>query len=159
MSKSPTFLAKRLRAEGEKMTAYFTDLSEDDWTCVIYAEEGNWTIHSILLHLVTAEQAFYKLFVSVLEGGKGATEDFDLDRYNARQQEKFKDLTPEVLLEQYQEIRVKMANWVEALTEEDLKIEARHPHPQLGVITVEEMVKMVYTHNQMHYRDIKKNRN
>ena len=156
MPKLPNFLAKRLRADGEKMTTFFTDLNDTDWERIIYAEEGNWTIRSILLHLVTAEQAFYKLFASVLEGGEGAAEDFDLDRYNARQQEKFKDLSTDILLEQYQEIRDQMANWVETLTEDDLKIEARHPHPQLGVITMEEMVKMVYTHNQMHYRDIKK---
>ncbi len=156
MPKSPSFLAKRLRIEGEKMLAFFDELNPEDWERVIYADEGNWRVRSILLHLVTAEQAFYQLFQNILEGGEGASPDFDLDRYNARQQEKYKDLALETLLEEYKQIRAKMADWVESLSEESLLIKARHPHPDLDIITLEEMIKMVYTHNQMHYRDIKK---
>jgi len=54
----------------------------------------------------------------------------------------------------FQDVRAKMATWVETLNEEDLQKEGRHPF--LGETTVEEMIKLVYRHNQIHYRDMRK---
>ena len=153
MPKSPQFLAKRLRSEGEKMTAFFTELSDADWNQTVYTEGETWTIRNVLVHFVTAEQGFLKLFPEIVAGGEGASEDFDIDRYNARQQERAQELSIEKLLLQYQDVREKMATWVESLSADDLAKEGRHPF--LGKTTVEEMVKLVYRHNQIHYRDMR----
>ena len=153
MPKSPQFLAKRLRSEGEKMTAFFTELSDADWNQTVYTEGETWTIRNVLVHFVTAEQGFLKLFPEIVAGGEGASEDFDIDRYNARQQEKAQELSIEELLLKYQDVREKMATWVESLSAADLAKEGRHPF--LGKTTVEEMVKLVYRHNQIHYRDMR----
>ena len=153
MSKSPQFLAKRLRSEGEKMTAFFTELSDADWNETVYTEGETWTIRNVLVHFVTAEQGFIKLFADIVGGGEGASADFDVDRYNARQQEKAQGLSPEELIVRYQNIRAKMATWVEGLDEADLAKEGRHPF--LGETTLEEMIKLVYRHNQIHYRDMR----
>ena len=154
MPKSPQFLAKRLRSEGEKMTAFFAELGDADWNKTVYTEGETWTIRNVLVHFVTAEQGFLKLFPSIVAGGEGASEDFDVDRYNARQQEKSQALTAQELLAQYQTVREDMATWVETLAKTDLAKEGRHPF--LGETTVEEMIKLVYRHNQIHYRDIRK---
>ena len=153
MPKSPQFLAKRLRSEGEKMTAFFAELSDADWNQTVYTEGETWTIRNVLVHFVTAEQGFLKLFPEIVAGGEGASEDFDIDRYNARQQEKAQELSIEELLLKYQDVREKMATWVESLSAADLAKEGRHPF--LGKTTVEEMVKLVYRHNQIHYRDMR----
>ncbi len=153
MPKPPQFLAKRLRSEGEKMTAFFAELSDPDWDQTVYTEGETWTIRSVLVHFVTAEQGFLKLFPDIVAGGEGAAADFDIDRYNARQQEKAQALTPQELLVQFQDVRAKMAEWVEGLGEADLAKEGRHPF--LGETTVEEMIKLVYRHNQIHYRDMR----
>jgi hypothetical protein len=58
------------------------------------------------------------------------------------------------LLEQYKEIRSNSIDWVSGLKEDELEIEGRHPF--LGVSTIREMIKMLYIHNQTHYRDMKK---
>ena len=154
MPKSPQFLAKRLRSEGEKMTAFFAGLDGVDWEKTVYTEGGEWTIRNVLAHFVTAEQAFLKLLPSIVDGGEGVSKDFDIDRYNARQQEKAQELNPQELLEEFQDIRAKMAAWVETLNAEDLQKEGRHPF--LEKTTVEEMIKLVYRHNQIHYRDMRK---
>lgn len=154
MPKSPAFLAKRLRSEGEKTTAFFAGLDEADWNQTVYTEGGEWTIRNVLVHFVTAEQAFLKLFPSIIDGGEGVSKDFDLDRYNARQQEKAQKLSPQELLVQFQDIRIKMAAWAETLSAEDLQKEGRHPF--LETTTLEEMIKLVYRHNQIHYRDMRK---
>lgn len=157
MSDTPEFLAKRLRSEGEKMTEYFASLDEAAWMQTVYTEGDEWTIRNVLSHFVTSEKAFLKLFANIIESGSGASKDFDVDRYNARQQEKTEALLPQELLIQYQEIRAKMAAWVETLDETDLEKEGRHPF--LGETTLAEMIKLVYRHNQIHYRDIRKGRN
>ncbi len=154
MPKSPQFLAKRLRSEGKKMSAFFSNLDDAAWMSTVYTEGGEWTIRSVLAHFVTAEQSFLKLFLSIVEGGKGVSEDFDVDRFNAHQQEKTEDLSPSELLIAFQDVRAKMAEWVETLSEEDLQKEGRHPF--LEETKVEEMIKLVYRHNQIHYRDMRK---
>jgi hypothetical protein len=81
-------------------------------------------------------------------------EDFEIDRYNASQQKKTRELTPLELLEQFKTIRAQMTAFVASLTEADLAKQGRHPF--LGQTTLAEMIKMVYRHNQIHYRDLRK---
>lgn len=147
-------LAAKLKSEGEKLMSFFTGLTDDQWKLEVYTEGTVWTIRSILAHLMTAERAFVKLFENIRQGGSGVSEDFVIDRYNARQQEKTQDLSPEELLKQFQSVRAEMISWVSSINDTDLERTGRHPF--LGVTTLREMVKMVYIHNQIHYRDIRK---
>ena len=153
MPKSPQFLAKRLRSDGEKMTAFFAELSDTEWQKTIYTEGETWTIRNVLAHFVTAEQGFLRLFAEILDGSEGVPSDFDIDRYNARQQEKVQELSPQELLVRYQDVRAKMAAWVESLSADDLAKQGRHPF--LGETTLEDMIMLVYRHNQIHYRDMR----
>ncbi|MBI1794899.1 MAG: DinB family protein [Chloroflexi bacterium] len=154
MPETPTMLVDKLKSEGEKYSSFYGGLTDEQWRLEVYTEGAVWTVRSILAHLVTAERAFVKLFENIRQGGPGAAEDFSIDRYNASQQEKTKELNPHELLEQYKSVRARMIEWVSALTEADLQKTGRHPF--LGVTTLREMIKMVYLHNQIHYRDLKK---
>jgi hypothetical protein len=82
-----------------------------------------------------------KLFESIRHGGAGSTDDFSIDRYNAAQQVKAKDLLPAALLEQYKEIRAGSVAWVAGLKDEELEIRGRHPF--LGETVIREMIKML----------------
>ena len=62
--------------------------------------------------------------------------------------------SPDELLVEFREVRNKMCQWVEALSEHDLERSGRHPY--LGRVSLLEMIKMVYLHNQIHLRDIRK---
>ncbi len=154
MPETPAMLADKLRSEGEKYAAFFAGLTDDQWKLEVYTEGATWTLRNVLAHLVTAEQAFIKLFEQIRQGGMGVSEDFSIDRYNARQQEKTKELSPQEILEQYKTVRSEMIAWVSGLSEADLQKTGRHPF--LGQTTLLEMIKMVYLHNQIHYRDLKK---
>lgn len=147
-------LAEKLKSEGAKFAAFFAGLTDAEWQTEVYTEGSVWTIRNILAHLMTAERAFVKLFEDVRQGGPGASEDFSIDRYNARQQEKMKELTPSELLDQYKSIRAQMVAWVSGINDSDLEKTGRHPY--LDITTLREMVKMVYIHNQIHYRDVRK---
>ncbi|HTP00031.1 MAG TPA: DinB family protein [Anaerolineales bacterium] len=147
-------LASKLQSEGEKFSEFFSGLNEDQWSTEVYAEGSVWTIRSILAHLMTAERAFVRLFEEIRRGGEGVSEDFEIDRYNARQQEKTRDQAPAELLEQYRSVRAQMVTWVSGL--QDAELECRGRHPFLGETTLREMIKLIYIHNQTHYRDIRR---
>ena len=149
-----TGLVEKLKSEGEKIHAIFSALTDSQWNSEVYTEGATWTIHNVLSHLVTSERGLLKLFEQIRQGGEGASLDFSIDRYNASMQARSKDLTPTELLEQYNEIRANSIGWVSGLKEEELEIKGRHPF--LGTTTIREMIKMLYIHNQTHYRDMKK---
>lgn len=147
-------LAEKLKTEGEKFVEFFSHLIEKDWDTEVYTEGEMWTLRNVLAHFVTSERGLVKLFETIRQGGPGATDDFSIDRYNASQQVKTKDLSPVELLEQYKEIRANSVTWVSGLKDEELDIRGKHPF--LGETAIREMVKMLYIHNQTHYRDVKK---
>ncbi|MEY2817627.1 MAG: hypothetical protein RL275_1090 [Chloroflexota bacterium] len=149
-----TELAEKLKTEGERMVAFFSELKEDQWTNEVYTEGTTWSICNVLSHFVTSERGLVKLFERIRTTGEGAADDFSIDRYNASQQDKTKDLPPADLLEQYKQVRADSVQWVSGLKDEDLEIKGRHPF--LGETVIREMVKMLYLHNQLHYRDVKR---
>jgi hypothetical protein len=151
---TPAWLADRLKEEGEKAVAYFSSLTDEQWSTEVYTESDTWTIRNVLAHFVTSERGLHKLFKSIRKGGLGASEDFSIDRYNARQQEKTQGLTPQELLEQFIDVRSDLARWVSKLSQEDLAIVGRHPY--MGQVQLGEMIKMIYLHNQFHFRDFRK---
>jgi hypothetical protein len=147
-------LAEKLKTEGEKFVRIFSELTDDQWQAEVYTEGEIWTIRNVLSHFVTSERGLVKLFEQICQGRSGATDDFSIDRYNSAQQEKTKDLTPAELLEQYKVVRANSVQWVSGLKDEELEIKGRHPF--LEITTLREMIKMLYLHNQIHYRDLKK---
>jgi hypothetical protein len=147
-------LAEKLRTEGDKFIRIFSELRDEQWQAEVYTEGELWTVRNVLVHFVTSERGLVKLFEQIRQGGAGAADDFSIDRYNLSQQEKTKDLTPAELLEQYKEVRTDSVNWVSSMKDEELEIKGRHPF--LGETVLREMIKMLYLHNQIHYRDMKK---
>ena len=149
-----TELAEKLKSEGEKIFTVFNEYKDSQWDKKVYTEGTTWTIRNVLSHLVTSERGLIKLFEQIRQGGEGASLDFSIDRYNASMQARNRDLPEVELLKQYQEVRANSIAWVSNLKDEELEITGRHPF--LGVTTIREMIKMLYIHNQTHYRDMKK---
>ena len=147
-------LTEKLKTEGERMVAFFSELTDDQWVNEVYTEGTTWSIRNVLSHFVTSERGLVKLFERIRATGEGASDDFSIDRYNASQQEKTKNLEPAELLEQYKQVRADSVQWVSGLKDEDLEIKGRHPF--LGETVIREMIKMLYLHNQLHYRDVKR---
>jgi uncharacterized damage-inducible protein DinB len=147
-------LADKLRSEGEKFHGIFAGLTDEQWRAEVYTEDQTWTIRDVLAHLVTSERGLVKLFERIRVRGEGSPNDFSINRYNAAQQRKTKDLSPQELLEQYKAVRADSVAWTLSLDESDLEKEGRHPF--LEMTTLREMIKMLYLHNIIHYRDMKK---
>jgi len=147
-------LAEKLKSEGAKFVEIFSALTDEQWKAEVYTEGETWTIRNVLAHFVTSERGLVKLFEQIRQGGTGAAEDFSIDRYNEAQQKKTREFTPVELLDQYKEVRANSIAWVSGLKDEELEIKGRHPF--LGETIIREMIKMLYLHNQLHHRDLKK---
>jgi hypothetical protein len=153
MSEGAT-LAAKLEGEGQKLSRFMEGLRAEQWHAQVYADGGVWTTRSVFAHLLTAERAFVKLFDQIRLGGAGVSEDFDIDRYNASQQRKTAGLGPKDVVQQFPQIRRQMVAYVSGLAEDDLERRARHPF--LGVVSLREMIRMIYIHGQTHYRDVRR---
>ena len=147
-------LAAKLKTDGERFVQFFSELKDVQWQTEVYTEGTAWSVQNVLSHFVTSERGLLKLFEQIRQGGRGSSDDFSIDRYNAAQQHKTKELTAADLLRQYQSVRAASIAWVSGLKDEELEIKGRHPF--LGETTLREMVKMLYIHNQTHYRDMKR---
>ncbi|HUF37331.1 MAG TPA: DinB family protein [Anaerolineales bacterium] len=154
MPLTPEKLCLRLAEEGESTLAFFTGLPEDVLDTRIYTDGDHWSITQIIRHLVQAEKAIQRLMASILAGSPGAPEDFDLDGYNERKVREIEVMTTPGLLAEFSATRARTVAWVAERTPEDLARTGRHPF--LGVAPIEEMVKLLYRHTQLHRRDIRR---
>ena len=148
-------LVYRLRTEGEKTVAFFQALSPPQLERVIYTDGAEWRVRDVLAHLTQAEDSLRRLIEGVVQGhSAGTPEDFDLDEYNRRKVQALRALPVAELLREFQVRRERTQAMVAALTAEDLNKQGRHPF--LGRATVEEMLKLMYRHEQIHRRDIRR---
>jgi hypothetical protein len=84
MSDTPQALADRLNEEGTRVIDFFNNLSLEQWESIGNKQDGNWTMHDLLAHFVSAESCRQKLIIDISSGGKGAPPDFEIDRFSAR---------------------------------------------------------------------------
>ena len=147
-------IISRFAADGEKTVAFFQALSSEVWSHRVYSDGDSWTIKEILKHLVSAEAAIMRLVENILDGGNGVPEDFDLDRYNESSVRKIGERSPEELLADFSAARSDTVKMVEGMTEADLEKVGRHPF--LGLAPVEDILKLMYRHAQIHQRDIRR---
>jgi hypothetical protein len=151
---TPQSLADRLSEDGHKTSLFFENLSPEQWQTEVYTEGTHWTIRQVLAHFVSSEVSFNRLLENVLAGGSGTPEDFDLDAYNERKVAQLRDSTVDELLRQYDQARQSNVALVSGLSPEDLTRQGRHPF--LGVAPLTDMIKLIYRHNQIHLRDVRR---
>jgi DinB superfamily len=154
MPETPERLTERLLSEGMKTVDFFQALTSEQLDCPIYSDGSCWKIRQILAHFVSSEQAFGLLIRDVLSGGLGAPEAFDIDRFNESEVGKMVDLDSQTLLVKYENLRRSNAGLVSRMKPADLTRIGRHPY--LGMASLEEIIKLLYRHNQIHQRDIRK---
>jgi hypothetical protein len=157
MPLTPEKLCLNLSREGENTVAYFAALPEAALNTRIYTDGDHWTIGHVVRHLVQAEKAIQRLMASILAGSAGTPEDFDLDAYNARKVREMEAVGMAELLTDFRATRARTIAWVAERTSEDLSRTGRHPF--LGIAPIEEMVKLLYRHTQLHQRDIRRQLN
>jgi len=154
MPDSPDLIAERMLVEGQKTLEFFRSLTPEQWESTIYTEGSVWTLRDVLAHFVSAELGMARLVENILGGGPGSPDDFDLNAYNERKVSALKGTSIEALLEQFASARQRSVALVRTISITDLAVSGRHPW--LGVAPVADILKMMYRHNQIHQREIRR---
>jgi uncharacterized protein (TIGR03083 family) len=145
---------KRLHAEGQKTAAYFRSLGEADYAQQVYTTGPGWRVRDVLAHFVSAEQTFVFYGRDILAGGPGAPDDFVIDEFNATQVAGLKDTSPADLVGQFEAARAETLALVRGMQAEDFGRIGRHPW--FGRVPLEQMLKLIYRHNMLHERDVRR---
>jgi hypothetical protein len=147
-------ILKRLHEEGQKTAAYFRPLTPEQFGQQVYTTGPLWRVRDILAHFVSAERTFVFYGRDILGGGPGAPEDFVIDEYNATQVSGLRDITTDDLLAHFVRAREETGALVRGMAEADLDRIGRHPW--FGKVPLETMLKLIYRHNMIHERDVRK---
>jgi hypothetical protein len=154
MSDARTRLVEKLDVECERSVAFFRELTQEQLNRVVYTDGAHWTPRQVLAHFSASETSMGKLIDNILGGGAGTPEDFDLNRYNERKASELEAESLEGLIERFMAARQATIEKVNRLNDDDLQKKGRHPF--LGVAPVEDIVQLMYRHNQIHQREIRK---
>src|SRR6185436_2769424 len=147
-------ILKRLQEEGQKTAAYFRTLTPDQFQQQVYTTGPLWRVRDLLAHFVSTEHTFAFYGRDILAGGPGAPEDFVIDEYNATQVGGLKDISTDDLIAQFLRAREQTVELVRSMTDADLERIGRHPW--FGKVPLGNMIKLIYRHNMLHERDIRK---
>ncbi len=147
-------LADKLLAEGQRTVDFFSGLSDALWLRQLYSDGAAWSVAQTLEHLILAERQLAQLIERVAGGGPGAPEGFDVDAFNRARTGTLGAVDRAALLDAYRAQRAVTAALARRLDAAQLARRGRHP--AMGESSVEEMLKMIYLHNTLHIKDIKK---
>jgi uncharacterized protein (TIGR03083 family) len=146
-------IRRRMKEEGEKTAAYFDTLADADWDQQVYTTGSGWRVRQLLAHFISAERTFERFIRDVLSGGSGAPQDFDIDAFNESEVPELAAPPPE-LIEAYRAARLRTLKLLEEISSTDLGL--RGYHPWFGDSQLEDMLKLIYRHNIIHLRDIRR---
>jgi hypothetical protein len=147
-------LAKKLLEEGQKTLEFYRGLDEGQWGLEVYTEGACWRVQDVLAHFVVTEIGIPRIIQNILDGGEGSSGDFNLDEFNVRKVAGLENIPPVDLLARFQDLRQQTVRFVAGMGDAELDKVGRHPF--LGQATVEDMLKLMYRHNQIHQRDLRR---
>ena len=155
MSDRHDLIHKRLQAEGDKVLAMFEALTPAQWQITLYTDGMIWSIKDVLAHQISAERKFQYYGRDILHGGEGAPEGFVINDFNNAEVASMADRSIPDLLNDLRSVR---QDTIDLLLNEikDGDFEKRGRHPFFGSMSIEEMFKLIYRHNMMHARDIRR---
>ena len=154
MSERKDLILGRLAAEGQKTAAYLRALPEAAWEQPVYTTGGKWRVREVLCHFVSAEETFVFYGQDILRGGQGAPEGFQIDEFNATQVGGLAGRLPFDLIREFEQRRADTVALVVSMSDADLDRSGRHPW--FGRESLEKMLKLVYRHNNLHLRDVRR---
>ena len=144
-------LIVKLEKGHQKNREFFDNLTPEQWQLPVYSEP-DWNAHNLLLHFVSAEQHLLELSQNVAKNGTGAPEGFDINRFNAQEQNRLQGQSTQALLDALDQSRRRTIDWARTLVDEQLDKKGRHP--ALGEISVEAILTAIYGHQILHMRDL-----
>lgn len=128
-------------------------LSPEQWEQVVFGEGEQWTVNTVVSHIIDGERGMSIQVHKILKGEETLPEGFDLTRWNAGVKKRIGGLSPGELLAGLEATRARTLQGLQGLADEDWERTGRHPSQ--GVITVEQYYETIAGHDRMHLQHIK----
>jgi hypothetical protein len=154
MAERKQTIIAELEKAADETVKLFRSLTPSQLTRPVYAVTMQWNVRQVLAHLVTIEKSMHWLFRNLLDGGPGAPEDFDIDRFNRSQPAKLDHLSLDELIDRFQEVRAATVAIVAGMADADLDREGRHPFHGHG--RLERFIRWAYEHQRLHEDDVRR---
>ncbi len=134
----------------ERLRAVLDRVGPEDWGR--HGRNEGWTVHSLLIHLATAEAGFVSSLRRMATGGGGAAPDFDPDRWNAGQLRRRGEAPPHELRAELEAAHAQMLELLAGLDQAALDQRGHLSSGEDG--TLEDGFRLVARHKRGHTRDI-----
>jgi len=134
----------------QQLKAVLDRLQPGDWETQIQDEDQQWTVRQVVSHLVDAQRGMTSQVTRINAGQEAVPPDFDLNRWNKRAVEKAADKTPPELLIMLEEGRAALKQVLDTLSDTDL--DKRGRHSSLKIMSIEEIIRLIGTHEADHAR-------
>lgn len=152
MMKSADELAAKLSYERDRLRTALDGVDADMAARRIEGVDGWTSIHDAMKHVASAEQSMMVVVQRTLDGTYQRVEDFDLNRFNARQVEKRAHHAWSDTLAELERVRVRTLATLAGLSEEQLAIPTFHP--VWGEVDIAGMFRIVAIHDGLHRKDV-----
>ena len=143
--------ADELNAHRESFTAFLSKLDDAQWTQPVGDER--YSARQTVAHLAGADQSMTRMAQNWIASKDNTVRaDFDLDFFNARQQEKRAQLSNADLLADWQAAQNGVIALMETLTAKDLA--KRGDHPRAQNISLLELFSVITPHEADHLTQV-----
>ena len=154
MMKNPRVeaLVEKLTRGIAKSLEIFRSVEPDLWDRPIFDDPESWNLKDLLAHFVYSEENLQRIAQDIATGGEGYPEGIDIDAFNEHEMEKLRHRSVDELLDNLNDVRKALIDWVGELSELELDRVGRHP--MLGDSNVETVIFSIYAHQLLHMREI-----
>lgn len=152
MMKSADELATKLTTERERLLQALDGVDAEAAAHRIEGVDGWTSIHDAMKHVASAEQSMLVVVQRTLDGTYQQVQDFDLNRFNARQVEKRAAHSWADTLAELEQVRARTLQTLAGLSEAQL-VTPTH-HPVWGDVDVAGMFRIIAIHDSLHRKDV-----
>lgn len=153
MEKGKERVLVKLERVREALLEVVDGIDGEAWERKVFSEEEEWRVSDLFRHIVGAEPSMTRLIENIRDGGKGASPEFDLARWNASRVKKTRHKSIEELTADLAQNRAYLLEVVETLEEDDWDKEGLHG--SMEMMTIEEILHRIADHEEEHLQDIR----
>jgi hypothetical protein len=146
-------IAAELERGLAESVSFFKSLSPGELGTQVYQDGAQWTVQQVLAHFIAIERSMQWLFKDILAGGLGTPADFDVNRFNLTQTQKYDGLALDELIERFRTVRQETIRIVREMQEEDLDREGLHAFHGHG--RLDRFIRWAYEYERLHEDDIR----
>ena len=152
-SKNQQWQAK-LKASRQGLLNLLETLQPEQWERTVYSEGNQWTIRTVVSHLIDSERGMSIHIHKIRKGEETLPAGFDLTSWNAGVSKRMGDLTPAELISGLEATRAKTLELLHKVEGHEWVLTGNHP--SRGIITIDQYYETIHGHELIHTADMQK---